>query len=100
MDPIAEKDRIWRLWIDLERAQFQRRPEEPGYSPIDQLLVKPWHSTDALVRAAWELLTRPENLPGLEIWAIGMENFNPMAKEYTEAALKECRRRVGEKSGS
>jgi hypothetical protein len=29
-----------------------------------------------------------------------MENFNPMAKEYTEAALKECRRRVGEKSGS
>lgn len=80
---------VFQLWVHLEREQF--RPE-PGESAIDRLLIPPWESKDRRVKAAWELLTRPEHLHALELWYQPHE-MNPMAREYTEAALRVCRAR-------
>lgn len=80
---------IFQFWVHLEREQF--RPE-PGESAIDRLLIPPWESKDRRLQAAWELLTRPEHLPALELW-YQPDDMNRMAREYTEAALRACRAR-------
>jgi len=63
-----ELKRIQDLWLVLDQARYATRP---GESLLDRLRQDPWTHDDSAVRSAWEALTSPENLAGLEQWSQG-----------------------------
>ena len=81
--------RMFQLWVQLEREVYK---PEPGENALDRIVAPPWESRDRRICAAWDELTHPNNLRALEMW-YSPENMNPMAKEYTEEALRVCRKR-------
>lgn len=87
--PDHELERIGELWARLSRAAWTPRP---GESVVDRLETAPWESLDPCVREAWEALTDPANLAGLERWAAG--DLNPVARRATDKALQVCRERA------
>ena len=90
-EPPLESPVIFRLWVALSQARFQSaRIGERGIS-LEKLAVKAWESTDPAVVAAWERLTHPDNLRGLEAWS--EQVWNPIAAEATRKALEICRSR-------
>jgi hypothetical protein len=93
MDRDPEIELIFAFWSALDNAMFGRRPGDKGSEQIDRLLVKPWLSTDPVIRKAWVELTDPLNLSALEKWGCSSD-MNPDAREATDAALKECRERA------
>lgn len=86
-----EIERIFAHWVALDREMFTAGP---GESLLDRPTPTPWESADARIRSAWEALTAPGNLRGLEKWA-RMEIMNPRARELSAMALESCRARVG-----
>ena len=56
---------------------------------------QPWEATGPDLLAAWERLTRPENLAALEEWGRDRASFNAHARECTEEAIRVCRSRRG-----
>jgi len=84
-----------RLWTALENAIFMQ--QSSGQDSLCRFLQKPWESEDARVRAAWLAITDPANQVRLETrWS---PDLNPLAREYAEAALKECRSRGTSRTG-
>jgi hypothetical protein len=81
---------IGYLWLALDRARHAPRS---GESILDRLRQDPWSHDDPAVRSAWEVLTRPENLVGLEQWERG--DLNPVARRMTDAAIHESKTRNG-----
>src|SRR5262245_31658128 len=92
MDRLAERMIMFRFWNALDEAYMRRR--SPQDNPIDRMLHRPWASTDPLVHEAWKAVTHPVNLERLEMW-LG-PNMNLEARESTERAIEECRRRKKE----
>ena len=61
------------------------------------MLMDPWESEQPKIIAAWERLTRPENLPDLEFWLARFDNgrgMNDWAKKVTLKAIEVCRVRA------
>ena len=92
MTRLAEQEVMFRFWNALDEAYLTRR--SPDDNPIDRLLQRPWASKDPLVQQAWRALTHPVNLERLERWL--MPDMNLEARESTERAIEECRRRTEE----
>jgi hypothetical protein len=84
-DPDSIQQRMFVLWSNLEKAVW-----ESG----EPLGPEPWESRNDKVRSAWDELTRPSNLEGLELWAGG--ELNAAAREATNRALRECRSRAND----
>jgi hypothetical protein len=82
-DPDAIQQRMFTLWSALQKAVW-----ESG----EALGPEPWESRNDKVRAAWDELTRPSNLEGLELWAGG--DLNATARAATDRALWECKSRA------
>jgi hypothetical protein len=82
-EPDSIQQRMFALWSNLEKAVW-----ESG----EALGPEPWESRNDKVRSAWDELTRPSNLEGLELWASG--DLNATAREATNRALRECKSRA------
>ncbi len=82
---------MYELWGELDSAVIQA----PN---LLDTLGQPWESTDPRVAAAWEALTRPENLASLEAWYASGDYgraMNDYAAGATREAIKVCRSRAG-----
>ena len=80
--------KIHQLWINLSRAM---NSVEPGESILERRSQKPWESKDCIIEKAWSELTSPENFDDLVEWS--QQDMNPVAKETTQKALEDCKRR-------
>ena len=69
-DPVQLQERMFALWSALSKAVW-----DSGES----LGPEPWESMNDKVRAAWDALTQPSNLEGLESWASGPDCTTPAA---------------------
>jgi hypothetical protein len=96
----------------MQRSQILAADGQPLYllgSAVDEQMLEeirrclttgeplpnqPWEAAEAKIQAAWETLTRPENLAALEAWGRGRESFNAWARERTEEAIRVCRSRL------
>jgi hypothetical protein len=94
-----DKSRLDRMrddWSALDEAVWSTGSAE------DILWTWPWESSHPAVRAAWEVLTRPEHLAELERrWALydNGANMNDYAAAVTRKAIEICRSRVDLESG-
>ena len=82
MNNIAES--IWPLWLALARARAEALE-------IDS---DPWESAAAPVQAAWDKLTRPENLNALQAMVRDAHELNSTAREAAIKALSICQARM------
>ena len=76
----GEVDRFRRIeppWCELNEAMIVTSRS------LDPVVQWPWRSSHPRVRAAWEALTQPENLPELEAW---MGRFDGGAAMHAWAA--------------
>lgn len=86
-------DKIFLLWVELERA-YHDGPHEDREPPLLRLQNKPWDSSDPHVQRAWEALTAPGNLHDLKEWH--SDQHNDLAQKWTLKAIERCQRRLGE----
>lgn len=89
-DPIA---RIRPLWDALDRLKSTAGPDESTFARRE----RPWETRFPDIRAAWESLTAPSNVSGLEAWA-RQPHVNVIAREAAEQALAACRARAASSS--
>ena len=84
--PDQLRKRMFALWSALEQAVWDSGECLGG--------PEPWESMNERVRSAWDELTQPSNLEGLELWASG--DLNPASREATDRALQKCRSRTSD----
>jgi hypothetical protein len=68
-----------------------------GSGRLDDVFIDPWESSQPKIVAAWEALTRPENLADLEFWLASFghgEGMNDWARKATLKAIEVCRARA------
>ena len=82
-DSVQLQERMFALWSALSKSVWDSD---------ESLGPEPWESMHEKVQAAWDALTQPNNLEGLELWASG--DLNPAAREAADRALQECRSRT------
>src|SRR4051794_32451117 len=82
----GEDDRFRRiepLWCELDEARIMT---SQSLDPIGQW---PWLSSHPRVRAAWEALTQPENLPELAAW-LGRFDGGSAMKDWAAAVTRKA----------
>ena len=80
---------IFELWNALSKARWRREVFE------QEMKANPWESNDSQVKAAWDALTDPRNLAGLEQWGSEPEEMNATAREAAAVAIRCCRMKAG-----
>ncbi|MBI4612479.1 MAG: hypothetical protein HY720_02610 [Planctomycetes bacterium] len=85
-----EIQRIFGLWSRLDQEIFT---PNPGESVLERMATDAWESQDPRIRAAWEELTDPTNLPALTEWA-AQSNMHAEARRASDMALRICRERA------
>lgn len=85
---IPRLERVQELWRGLDEAIL-------GSGLVfDTLFIDPWESTQPNIIAAWEKLTKRENLANLEFWLASFDTGNGMndwARRMTRKAIEVCR---------
>jgi len=90
----ADEARLRRMqdeWCELDEAMMAT------LACLDPVACRPWLSTHPRVVAAWEALTRPENLADLEFWLAHFDDgaaMNEWAAEATRKAIEVSRSRT------
>lgn len=92
MNADESKQKIFELWVKLSRARWRKEVFE------QEMKTHPWESSDPQVKAAWDALTHPRNLAGLEQWGREPEKMNVVAQEATAKAIEFCRKRALDRS--
>jgi hypothetical protein len=88
MSHAFSKQKIFKLWVESSQARWR-------HEVLDrEIQINPWESDDPQMRAAWDALTRSENLADLEEWGIAPDKMNSTARELTAKAIEWCRKRV------
>ena len=80
------------LWVQLDRVMHAARE---GSSILERLATPPWDHDDPLIIEAWRAITHPDNLHHL--LARLEHDMNPVARESTERALADCRKRIADR---
>ncbi len=87
MDAELQRRQVFEFWVELSRARHRREVFE------QEMFTNPWESNDPQVMLAWDRLTNPVNLDGLELWGAEPDKMNPVACEATAKAIEHCRKR-------
>jgi hypothetical protein len=80
--------RLSSLWAALDEAIMG--------GGLAEHFVNPWESQNPAVRAAWEALTRPDNLSDLQAWLAddrGRRGITQYGEALTRKAIEDCRSR-------
>jgi hypothetical protein len=80
-----DNEEMTPFWVAL--AEARNRPEVIEKEGRRH----PWESSDPQVKTAWEALTDPRNLTGLERWGDDAGGMNSFAREVTVKAIEHCR---------
>lgn len=87
--------RVQELWRELDEAIL-------GSRRFDEVFIDPWESSQPNILAAWNRLTKPENLSDLEFWLASFDNGNGMndwARKATLKAIEICRAKAAVAGG-
>lgn len=82
--------RVQEHWSKLDEAIL-------GCGLSDDVFIDPWESSQPNILAAWETLTKPENLADLEFWLASFDNgygMNDWARRVTLKAIEVCREKA------